>query len=199
MKRLVARSSLQRPYSEQILTLKDFFEFCITKIENIKFSFTTMEDYESELEILADRHARASTIAGTQKFHYFEPVSSTTLLVKKYSSSQDIMLKNVDKEHFKQSLEEKEISGYVTAVYNSDWYLACVVNKDTTEKEVTLSFLYPAGPAKSFVFPSKPDILVLPFSDVLTTASPTTQTGRTYNLEKKPQDSASVALVKLNI
>ena len=147
VKRLVARSSLQRPYADQILTPIDFYLFCCSKIEGIKFSYTTFKDYEDEVEFLSDRFSRACTIAGTQKLHYFEPVSPSTLLVKLYSSAKDFMLKNVCKDNCRQSVQSQDINGYLTVVYNSHWYLACVLEKNAESKEVTVSFLHPPGPA----------------------------------------------------
>ena len=198
VKRLVARSNLQRPYSDQILTPIDFYLFCCPKIEGIKFSYTTFKDYEDEVEFLSDRFSRACTIAGTQKLHYFEPVSPSTLLVKLYSSAKDFMLKNVCKDNCRQSVQSQDINGYLTVVYNSHWYLACVLEKNAESKEVTVSFLHPPGPANSFMFPQRSDILLLPFSDILTTASPTTQTGRTYQLDSRTQEDASAALAEIN-
>ena len=47
------------------------------------------------------------------------------------------------------------------------------------EKEVAIDFLNPRGPARSFTYPERPDNLVVGMGDILTTAHPTTATGRT--------------------
>ena len=47
------------------------------------------------------------------------------------------------------------------------------------EKEVAIDFLNPRGPARSFTYPKRPDNLVVGMGDILTTAHPTTATGRT--------------------
>ena len=67
MKRLAARESLQRPYSEQILTPLAFFNFCVQEIKNVDVVFSAHTDYKSEGEILEARHMRATTMAGTQR------------------------------------------------------------------------------------------------------------------------------------
>ena len=51
---------------------------------------------------------------------------------------------------------------------------------DPEMQEVTLSFLHPRGPSRSFVYPHKADILTVHISDILTLVEPTTYTGRTY-------------------
>ena len=52
------------------------------------------------------------------------------------------------------------------------------------------------GKEASFYYPQKADILVVLYSDILTTVDATTNTGRTYNLSKKCQDVTTAALKK---
>ena len=197
VKRLVARMSLQRPYNEQILTSESFYQFCCVNFPKISFSYCTAEDYNEENKLLAERFAMANTIAGTQKLHYFEPLSTSTLLVKYYSSSQQSMIKKVCA--VEQSVPEEEINSYVTTLYDNDWYLGCVLNKDVEKKVVNISFLHPCGPAKLFKFPKKPDVLKVPFTDILTIVSPTTKTGISYLLPEKVQKTATRRLDKKKI
>ena len=52
-----------------------------------------------------------------------------------------------------------------------------VTGTDPEMQEVTLSFLHPRGPSRSFVYPHKADILTVHISDILTFVEPTTYTG----------------------
>ena len=92
---MAARASLQRCSNEQILTPEAFYKFCVENITNISFAYSTNMDYEQEQKLLVERHARATTIAGTQKLHSFVPMSETTLMVKIFSESQICKTKKV--------------------------------------------------------------------------------------------------------
>jgi hypothetical protein len=192
VKRLAARASLQRPYDKQILTPAAFFQFCEESIPNINFKFSTNQDYEIEEKILKDRHLSAITIAGTQKLHAFKPLSTSSLEVKYFSASLEAEVKKVcDSE---QKVSDEKIVGYVTAVYDQDWYLGYVMEKEKDLKEAKLTFLEPKGPSRSFNYPAKADILTVPFADILTSVEATTTNGRSYILSKAEQDRASNVL-----
>ena len=67
----------------------------------------------------------------------------------------------------------------MTAVYDQDWYLAYVLHKEKDLKQVTLTFLEPKGPARSFNFSTRDDFLTVPYADILTSVDVTTPNGRT--------------------
>ena len=67
-----------------------------------------------------------------------------------------------------------------------------MTGSDPEMQEVTLSFLHPRGPSRSFVYPHRADILTVHISDIMTFVEPTTYTGRTYTLTE--MDSATQAL-----
>lgn len=52
LKREVTRASLQRPYNDQILTSKEMFEFCTSKITGVKYIFVPLEEVEKAEEQL---------------------------------------------------------------------------------------------------------------------------------------------------
>ena len=69
-----------------------------------------------------------------------------------------------------------------------------VTSLDQREREVAVNFLHPRGPARSFTYPERPDNLVVGMGDILTTAHPTTATGRTCTLKKEHMAQVSNAL-----
>ena len=64
-----------------------------------------------------------------------------------------------------------DVKGYVTAIYDGAWWVACVTGTTPEMQEVTLSFLHPRGPSRSFLYPHKADILAVHISDILTLLS----------------------------
>ena len=110
IKRLATKASLQRctegMHSEQILSPTAFFEFCCQNIKNIEFVFTTYNDYDEESNLLSSRHSEAITIAGTQQFHFFSPVSLNEVCVKPYTDSPISVVKKVA--HASQSLSSDD-------------------------------------------------------------------------------------------
>ena len=88
-------------------------------------------------------------------------------------------------------LEIEEISGYVTCIYDAQWWLAFVLETDKVNAEVKVTFMHPRGPSRSFKYPSQPDILIVPSSDILTKVDAKTATGRTYTLSRKESKLAT--------
>ena len=60
--------------------------------------------------------------------------------------------------------------------------MGCVLSVDAAVREVKLSFLHPAGPATSFSYPRKPDVLTVAGNFILCKLDPIAATGRTYQL-----------------
>ena len=67
VKRLAAKASLQRPYSEQIMTPRQLFQFAKDNISGIGFYYCTTQDWEEEDKFLQERFHKARTIEGTHK------------------------------------------------------------------------------------------------------------------------------------
>ena len=109
-----------------------------------------------------------------------------------YSSSTISKVERVTVEEGDLVLEE--IKGFVTCAYDDDWWLACVLRLNEDSEEVSVSFLHPQGPSRSFKYPPTPDVLNIPVGDVLTLVDPRTAKGRTYTLTQKASRAATEKL-----
>ncbi len=115
-----------------------------------------------------------------------------TVEVRTFSTSTIFKTEKVIKQDSDFRIES--ISGYVTCVYNAEWWLSLVLDVDVENAVVRIMFLHPRGPARSFNYPSIPDILTIPSSDILTTVEPNTATGRAYTLSKTESKMATKKL-----
>ena len=73
VKRLAACSSLQRPVEGQILTPKELFTFCETKIHGITFFYISSHEIEEYREEQEKQFANAHTVSGPQDNHQYLP------------------------------------------------------------------------------------------------------------------------------
>lgn len=64
VKRLAARSSLQRPYDNQITTPYELFEWAKENLPNVDFEFFSNESYDSAEKTLNKRFGQAKTVKG---------------------------------------------------------------------------------------------------------------------------------------
>ena len=196
LKRLVTKASLQRPYENQVLTAGQLYHFAVTEIKGMHFGFATLDEHDQEAKLLEARLRMSRTVPGTLKLHSFIPLSTNTVEVKQFSTSNTSRIEKVDfveaVNHV--SLPFAAISGYVTVIYDGLCWLGYVVGVEESDRVVTVKFLHPCIPAASFVFPARQDILDIDPSDILTHVNPTTATGRTYALSKKEMQDASLAL-----
>lgn len=83
VKRLTARASLQRPYSEQILDVSSMLDFCKTNIPGIAFIYISKERMEEVRADLKERFAMGHTIPGTRSYNLFTPVSTNVIAYKR--------------------------------------------------------------------------------------------------------------------
>ena len=81
-------------------------------------------------------------------------------------------------------------------VHDVHWWLALVLETDKENAEVKVTFLHPHGPSRVFKYPTQPDILVVPSSDILTKVNAKTATGRTYTMSRKESKLASEKLTE---
>jgi len=180
VKRLAARANLQRPYENQIQTSQQLFEWAVENITNIDFAYSTQEDYVVSECFLKNSFDQALTVKGTQQYHAFIPKTTSKIFVKNFSMDPEGYEKVVSKSPDKLKLAD--ISGYITVVYEANWWLGYVLQKNEELDEVKVTFLHPAGPATSFSYPRIADILWVSVMDVLMRVNPVTPTGRTYAL-----------------
>ena len=89
------------------------------------------------------------------------------------------------------------IRGFVIAVYDMKWYLACVLATYPDSRELQVSFLHPGGPARSYHYPTVPDIILIDSRDVLRIVEPTTATGRAYSLSHTDTELADQAMQQM--
>jgi hypothetical protein len=71
VKRLEARASLQQPYTDQIMTPRQMFNWTQTNIQNINFEFFTELEFIEEEKLLFKRNSTATSIHATLKLPAF--------------------------------------------------------------------------------------------------------------------------------
>jgi hypothetical protein len=82
-----------------------------------------------------------------------------------------------------EEYQVEDIRRFETCKYERKWWLVCVLQ--VNDNEIKLTFLYPSGPSKSFMYPL-PDILWVPASKVLIKVDPETATSHTYVISVAP-------------
>lgn len=196
VKRLAAKASLQNPIENQILTPLQLFQWSEKNLPSIKFFYVTNEDFVSEEKVLKSRFEEAVAVSGTQKYHAFIPLETSRVKTKFYSFSDDFETHKVQISPGAEDIPFEEIVGFVACAYDNEWWLAHVNLKDNIEKEITVSFLHPKGPATSFTYPRRLDTLTVPVNYILCQLNPTTATGRTYQVPIEEMAKATQILGK---
>ena len=160
-------------------------------IPAVVFKYCTLDDYKKEQVLLEERFQQSRTIPGTRKLHSFVPLTRSMLSTKVYSSSITSKAERVTV--LGSELDIEQIQGFVTCVYQNQWWVACTIQLD--EENIKVSFLHPHGPSRSFRYPSTPEILTIPIGDILTKVDPKSR-GRMYTLT---QEENRVATDKLKL
>lgn len=182
VKREAARASLQRPYQDQITTPFELYEWLKCNLsKTMEFCYITQEEYIETEQQLQHRLSQAVAVPGTRKLHAFIPSTCGTKVKTKIFSDSSLSETHAIID-VREKLDFEKLTGYIVSLYNDAWWLCYILDKNTDENEIKVTFLHPPGPARSFIYPSVPDVLWISSTDVICKVNPTTQTGRTYTL-----------------
>lgn len=196
IKRLAAKASLQNPINNQILSPHQLFEWGTKNIPSVNFFYVPNQDYVQEEKILEKRFNEAITVTGTQKYHTFIPETKVKIKTKVISDCETYDVHKIQVGLDAEDVPFHHISGYVACAYDNKWWMAYVLSKDEVEEEINVSFLHPYGPAPSFTYPRKEDLLTVPKNFIVCNLNPTTATGRTYSLNEEEIRRASRILAQ---
>ena len=186
-----ARTSLQRPLNDQIVTFEAVWMFCSTSFEDILFYMIRKDEMSPIREKLNERYKLGNTVEGTRSLHHFHPLSTTKIQAKylsvetNYSISHSFL--QSDEDEHKEFIASLKINDYITCIYGDYWWLARIIEIDSDEKDVLCSFMHPHGYAENFYFPKKDEVYV-PFSKILLkveTPKILSSSARHYSITKK--------------
>ena len=186
IKRLTARESLQRPFSDQILDVPSMFKFCEENIKNITFVFISKERMETARDELNERFALGRTVPGTKSYHFFAPVSKNEIAYKQTSEDEEFTgTFCITGEEDEMPICDPKINDYVSCKYDDKWWIGLVEDIDNVEQDCKVNFMHPSGPARNFYWPTRADICWVSDLDIICIIGiPKTLTGRTYNISE---------------
>jgi hypothetical protein len=105
------------------------------------------------------------------------PVKKGVLNTRMYSTSP-----NYSENHvislLKDMIELKDITGFVTCMYDNFWWLECLLSVSEESHDVKINFLHPHGPSAPYIYTAMPHVLPLPESEILSKVSPNSTTTR---------------------
>lgn len=191
VKRKMARTSLQRPVNDQILTFQAVEKFCQEELQTIVFFSIYKEDMVAVRETMDKRYAEGDTVAGTRSCHHFEPTSTTTIRAKQLSD-ESFMIENHSflmmptAEEMEKSLQPND---YAACLYNGYWWVVLIDTVNLDNKDVTCKFMHPHGPTQNnnFHWPQREDKGWVPFGKfIMKIDSPNckSNSGRQYQITR---------------
>lgn len=187
VKRLTARASLQRPLSDQILTVSKMLSFCQHNISNIRFLFTSKERMTDVRRELQSRFAAGRTVPGTRSYHFFEPKTASVIAYKRTAEDNvftgTFNITGEESQNVAISINTINMNDYVACRYDDKWWIGLVEEVSKVEQDFKVSFLHPPGPSRNFRWPARPDVCWVSITDVICQIdAPVTVTGRTYDI-----------------
>ena len=119
VKRITARANLQRSLENQILTVDDMLEFCITNINTIIFYKITKETVNSRRQQLKERFETGKTVPGTRSYHHYIPISKFEISFKRTSEHQCVDRFILSKAVMSDVLIVPNLNDFVACKYDS--------------------------------------------------------------------------------
>ena len=185
VKRLTARAGLQRPISDQILTLDAMFNFCTENIPSIRFFKVTKEQILVVREHQEERFKEGTTVPGTRSYHYYEPVPHK-MSVKYRTVNEDIEYCGEAVFQDIPVREKLQPMQFIACKYDVFWWIGLIQELDQELEDAQVKSMHLHGPTTSVYWPTRDDICWVPFSEILCSVQPpTTYTGRAYIIDPK--------------
>lgn len=187
IKRQAARTSLQRPLENQILTPYDLFSYCNSNISGIKTFYIPKEEVEIERKIQEERFKCAHTVAGTRDNHHFVPIDENKIRVSKVSNDTTAFVASI-RQHTKISSQSTKFANlqpgqYIACIYDNEWWIGNICEVSFEHHDVLVKFMRPHGPSQSFYWPKQKDFCWVPEVHIITTIpASTTLTRKKYTL-----------------
>lgn len=179
--------------SSQYKSQKNFTNLCNHQADfHVSAEWHSMEEYDLEKGNLETRFNNCQIIPGTRRLYCFIPQSQDTVLTKRYSACSNAQLQRVNK--FSTDLEVEEVTGHVTCIHRSQWWVVQVLEKDSENGELKLSLMDLVDGIIIHLA-----ILHVPITDILIVVKPRTTTGRSYSLTQDESKAATQKLKKLLI
>ena len=207
VKRKIARTSLQRPVSNQILTFEAVEKFCNESLTSITFLSIYKNEMAPVRERLNKRYLNGDTISGTRSCHQFEPMSSNMIRAKRLSDDTTDLIND---HHFSAMPTASEIAltvkvnDYATVLFDGYWWLVLVKAVNMEQKDVECAFMHPHGPVtdNNFHWPRTSDQGFVPFDKfVLKVDTPqcTSNSGRQFRLKTEELKQTTRVFENLSI
>ena len=141
--RLTARASLQRPYSEQILTASQMLLFCQKNIANVRFLYFSKEEMVDVREHLKNIFLSGRTIPGTRGYHFFEP-RYTRMIASKRTAEDDTFAGKFNitgKTSVPMSMNAVKLRDYISCRYDGKWWIGLIEELNNEQQDFKVSFL----------------------------------------------------------
>ena len=132
------------------------FAFCRDNIHGMHFHFVSNETIQEVDAALQQWFSECHTLKGTQRYHRYVPLSTTTLAVHEVSSVPRARAVSIV-ETLQIDIRDVAKGNYVACMYDKKvWY--GIVN-DISEEfgDLLIKFMHPSGPMNKFVFPEVDD------------------------------------------
>lgn len=143
VKRLTARASLQRPLSEQILSVSAILSFFQENISNIRFLFISKDRMTEVRRELKTRFASGHTVPGTRSYHYFEPQTANVIAYKR-TAEDDVFTGTLnitgESQNVSVSMSTISLNDYVACRYDEKWWIGLVEEVSKEECDFKISF-----------------------------------------------------------
>ena len=186
----MARTSLQRPVNDQILTFQAVERFCREELQGIVFMSIYRDDMEEVRANLEKRYADGDTVAGTRSCHHFEPTSTTSIRAKQLSDDESYLIDNHSfnvmpaAEEMEKALRPND---YAACLFDGYWWVVLVKEVNIENKDVTCKFMHPHGPTQNnnFHWPPREDEGWVPFGKFIMKIDPpscTSNSGRQFQI-----------------
>ncbi|GBM91990.1 hypothetical protein AVEN_190373-1 [Araneus ventricosus] len=141
------KASLHRPYTNQILTPSEMFEFCQEYLKGITFTYIKDEEIiQHHNNKLLHQFENSVAVTDTRSFHCFVPVPERNLKCFITSQATEYEIHSTTK----AVQITLHIGDSIACVYDGQWWLAEVNDISDINKDVLVTFYHPAGQRTAF-------------------------------------------------
>lgn len=122
-----------------ILTAKQVFDFCVTKLErdSIHFMYVTKEEVSADRDVFTERYKETKKIPGTRSYHHFVPLANGVIKLGRTGTSTSYHNFNFMRDYtLLVNMDELDNGDFVCFVVNDALQVGMFIEKDDEYAEI---------------------------------------------------------------
>ena len=155
------------------------FHWADENIRNVKFFEVSTETVSVHANIIKDRYEGIKAVDGTRSFHCYRSPETGKLQHSTLSADVNYTVTQMSESEDRNDYHHLKEGMYISIVYEDRWYIGLILEICSDQRDIRVKCLQNLKGKNSFYWPSRDDIIYVPFNHTLVVVNTPTLSGST--------------------